>query len=103
MGENGGRELVGEDLNILGRVKVGPKIEIRHVNRAKESVVRDDRTKEDVDGRKRSDLGGGGAGRGKTVTTRSAANTTVYARRIAALGVAEEERSGDHFSFATGL
>ncbi len=31
-----------------------------------------------------------GAGRGKTVTTRSAANTTVYTRRVAALG----ERSG---------
>ena len=39
VGENGGRELVGEDLNILGRVKVGTKIEIRQVNRAKESIV----------------------------------------------------------------
>ncbi len=29
----------------------------------------------------------------KTVTTRSAANTTVYARRVAALGGREEERS----------
>ena len=36
----------------------------------------------------------GGAGRGKTVTTRSATNTTVYARRVAALGAGEEERSG---------
>ncbi len=34
------------------------------------------------------------AGRSKTVTTRSAANTTVYARRVAALGAREEERSG---------
>ena len=39
-------------------------------------------------------MGRGGAGRGKTVTTRSAANTTVYARRVAALGAGEEERSG---------
>jgi hypothetical protein len=39
-------------------------------------------------------LGGGGAGRGKTVITRSAANTTVYARRVAAFGVGKEERSG---------
>ena len=36
----------------------------------------------------------GGARRGKTVTTRSAANTTVYARRVAALGAGEEERRG---------
>ncbi len=65
MGENGGRELVGEDLNILGRVKVGTKIEIRQVNRAKESVVGDNRIKEDVDGRKRSDLCGGGQEEGR--------------------------------------
>ncbi len=57
MGENGGRELVGEDLNILGRVKVGTKIEI--------SIVGDNRSKEDVDGRKRSDLGGGGQEEGR--------------------------------------
>ena len=94
VGENGGRELVGENFYILGRVKVGSKIEIRQVNRAKESIVGDNRIEEDVDGRKRSDLGGWGAGRGKTVTARSAANTTVYARRVAALGAGEEERSG---------
>ena len=39
-------------------------------------------------------MGRGGAGRGKTVTTRSAANTTVDARRVAALGAGKEERSG---------
>jgi hypothetical protein len=39
------------------------------IDRAKESVVGDDRVEEDVDGRERGDLGGGGAGRGKTVTT----------------------------------
>ena len=38
-------------------------------------------------------MGGGGARGRKTVTTRSAANTTVYARRVAALGAGEEERS----------
>ena len=36
----------------------------------------------------------GRAGRAKTVTTRSATNTTVNARRVAALGAGEEERSG---------
>ncbi len=103
MGENGGRKLVGEDLDILGRVKVGAKVKVRQVNRTKESVVGDDRVEEDVDGRKRSDLGGGGAGRGKTVTTRSAANTTVYARRVAALEPGRRREAGNHFSFATGL
>jgi hypothetical protein len=94
VGENGGRELMGEEFYVLGRVEVGAKVEVREIDGAKESVVGDDRVEEDVDGRKRSDLGGGGAGRGKTVTTRSAANTTVYARRVAALGAGEEERSG---------
>ncbi len=105
VGENRGRELVGKEFDVLGRVEGSAKVEVRKVNRTKESVVEDDRVEKDVDGRKRSDLGGGGAGRGKTVTTRSAANTTVYARRVAALGAGEEERRepGDHFSFATGL
>ena len=34
-------------------------------------------------------MSGGRTGRGKTITTRSAANTTVYARRVAALGAGE--------------
>ncbi len=45
-------------------------------------------------GRERGDLGGGRAGRGKTVTTCSAANTSVYACRVAALGAGEKERGG---------
>ena len=85
---------MGKEFDILGRVERSAKVKVRQVNGTKESVVRDDRVEEDVDGRERSDLGGGGAGRGKTVTTRSAANTTVYARRVAALGAGEEERSG---------
>ncbi len=36
----------------------------------------------------------GEAGGGKTITARSAANTTVYARRVATLGAGEEERGG---------
>ena len=86
VGENRGRELVGEELDVLGRVEGSAKIEVGEVYRPKESVVRDNRVEEDIDSGERSDLGGGGAGRGKTVTTRSAANTTVYARRVAALG-----------------
>ena len=90
VGENRGRELVGKEFDVLGRVEGSAKVEVRQVNRTQESVIGDDRIKKDVDGWERSDLGGGGAGRGKTVTTRSAANTTVYARRVAALGAGEE-------------
>ena len=94
VGENSGRELLGKKFNILGRVERSAKIKVGEVDRPKESVIRHNRVKQDIDSRERSDLGGGGAGRGKTVTTRSAANTTVDARRVAALGAGEEERSG---------
>jgi hypothetical protein len=102
-GENVRGELVGENFDVLGRVKVGAKVEVRQVNRAKESVVRDDRVKEDVDIGGRGDLSGGRTRRGKTVTTRSAANMTVYARRVAALGAGEEERSGGPLFLRHGI
>jgi hypothetical protein len=92
--ENRGRELVGKEFDVLGRVEGSAEIEVGEVYRAKESVVRNDRIKEDVDGWERSDLGGGGARRGKTVTSRGAANTTIHSRRVAALGAWEEERIG---------
>ncbi len=38
MGENGGREEMGEDFDVLGRVEVGAKVKVRQVNRPKESV-----------------------------------------------------------------
>ena len=94
VGENSGRELLGKEFDILGRVERSAKIKVRQVDGAKESVVGDDRVEEDVDGGERGDLGGGGARGRKTVATRSAANTTVYARRVAALGAGEEERRG---------
>ena len=87
----------------MGRGERSAKIEIRQVDRAKESIVGDDRVKKDVDGWERSDLGGGGARRGKTVTTRSAANATVYARRVATLGAGEEERRGGPLLLRHGL
>ncbi len=62
-GENVRGELVDEDFYELGRVKAGAKVEVRQVNRAKESVVRDDRVKEDVDGGERGNLSGGGGKR----------------------------------------
>ncbi len=102
-GENVRGELVGEDFDVLGRVEVGAKVEVRQINRAKESVVRDDRVKKDVDGGERGELSGGRTRRGKMVTTRSAANTTVCARRVAALGPGRRREAGDHFSFTTGL
>ena len=78
----------------MGRGERSAKIEIGEVDRSKESVVRHNRVEEDIDSGERSDLSGGGARRGKTVTTRSAANATVYARRVATLGAGEEERRG---------
>ena len=70
--------------NCWVKVEGSAKVKVRQVNGAKESVVRDDRIKKDVDGWERSDLGGGGAGRGKTI----------HSRRVAALGAWEEERIG---------
>ncbi len=59
-GENGGRELMSEEFYVVGRVEVGSKVEVREIDEAKESVVGDNRVEEDVDGRERGDLGGGG-------------------------------------------
>jgi hypothetical protein len=60
-----------EKFYVLGRGEVGAKIKVGEIDGAKESVVGDDGVEEDVDGiKERSDLGGGGAGRGKAVTTR---------------------------------
>ena len=43
VGENGGREEMGEDFDILGRVEGSAKIKVREVDRPKEGVVRHDR------------------------------------------------------------
>jgi hypothetical protein len=48
-GESVRGELVGKDVYALGRVKVSVKVEIRQVNSAKESVVRHNRIKKNVD------------------------------------------------------
>jgi hypothetical protein len=92
VGENSGRELLGKKFNILGRIERSAKIKVGEVDRPKESVIRHNRVKQDIDSRERSDLGGGGAGRGKTVTSRSAANATIHSRRVS--GAWEEERIG---------
>jgi hypothetical protein len=64
VGEDSGRELLGEKFNILGRVERSAKIKVGEVDRPKESVIRYNRVKQDIDSRERRDLGGGGAGRG---------------------------------------
>ena len=87
----------------MGRVEVGAKIKVGEIDGAEEGIVGDDRVEEDVDGGERNDLSGGRTGRGKTVTTRSAANTTVYTRRVAALGAGEEERSGGPLLLRHGI
>ncbi len=58
---------MGEDFDVLGRVEVGAKVEVGEVDGVEEGVAGDDRVEENVDGRERGDLGGGRAGRGKTV------------------------------------
>ena len=62
-GENGGGELMGKEFDVLGRVKVGAKVDVGEIDGAEEGVVGDDRVEENVDGRERGDLGGGRAGR----------------------------------------
>ena len=68
----------GKKFDILGRVEGSAKVKVRQVNGAEESVVGDDGVEENVDGGEKGNLSGGRTGRGKTVTTRSAANTMVY-------------------------
>jgi hypothetical protein len=100
--------LTGEEFDVLGRVMIDVKVEVGEIDGAEKGVVGDDRVEEDVDGRERGDLGGGRAGerRGETVTTRSAANTAVYARRVAALGAlgaGEVERGGGPLLLRRGV
>ncbi len=56
---------MGEELDLLGRVEVGAKVEVGEIDGAGEGGVGDDRIEEDVDGREKSDLGRGRAGRGR--------------------------------------
>jgi hypothetical protein len=101
-GENGGGELMGEDFYVLGRVEVGSKVEVREIDEAKETLSETTELKRMLTvGREATWVEG--SGRGKTVTTRSAANTTVYTRRVAALGAGEEERSGGPLLLCHGV
>ncbi len=43
VGENSGRELLGKEFDILGRVERSAKVKVREINGAKESIVRDNR------------------------------------------------------------
>jgi hypothetical protein len=63
--ENGRGELMSENFDVLGKGEVGAKIKVGEIDGAKERVVGDDRVEEDVDGRERGDLGGGGAEEGR--------------------------------------
>ena len=71
-----GEEMSGE-FDVLGRGKVGAKVEVRQIDGPKESVRRDNRVKKEIDAGKRSDVGGGGAGRLKPITSGGAAYATV--------------------------
>ena len=51
-------EEMGEEFDVLGRGKVGAKVEVRQIDGPKESISRDNRIKEEIDAGKRSDMGG---------------------------------------------
>ena len=70
-------EEMGGELGVLGRGKVGSKVEVRQIDGPKESISGDNRIKEEIDAGKRSDMGGRGAGRIQTVTSGRAAYAAV--------------------------
>ena len=79
----------GGEFDVLGRGKVGAKVEVRQIDGPEESVGRHDRVEKKVHAGERSDVGGGGAGRLEAVTPGGAANTTVHA------GGEATERAGE--------
>ena len=62
-------EEMGGECDVLGRGKVGAKVEVRQIDGPEESVRRDNRIKKEIDAGKRSDMGGRGAGRIQTITS----------------------------------
>ena len=70
-------EEMGEEFDVLGRGKVGAKVEVRQIDGPKESISGDNRIKEEIDAGKRSDMGGRGAGRIKAITSGRAAYAAI--------------------------
>ena len=70
-------EEMGGEFDVLGRGKVGAKVEVRQIDGPKESISRDNRIKEEIDAGKRSDMGGRGAGRVKAITSGRAAYAAI--------------------------
>ncbi len=68
---------VDKDFYELRREERSAEIKINKVERAKDSIFRDDSVKNAVKGGERSGVGGGRAGGGETVTTRSSAHATL--------------------------
>jgi hypothetical protein len=83
-----GEEMSGE-FDVLRRGKIGAKVEVRQIDGPEESVRRDNRIQKKIDAGKRSDVGGGGAGRLKPITSGRAAYATVN------VGGEGAERAGD--------
>ena len=65
------------EFDVLRRGEVSAKVEVRQIDGPKESVRRDNRVKKEIDAGKSSDVGGGGAGRLKPITSGGAAYATV--------------------------
>ncbi len=96
-------EMSGE-FDVLGRGKIGAKVEVRQIDGPKESVRRDNRVEEKIDAGKRSDVGGGGwqeeSRRSPPAVPRTRRSTSEVRERRRP-GMDREE--GDHFSLGTGL
>jgi hypothetical protein len=75
-GQDFRRVRVNKDFYELRREERSAEIKVNKVERAKDSIFRDDSVKDAVTGGERSGVGGGRAGGGETVITRSSAHST---------------------------
>ncbi len=100
--DRAGEEMSGE-FDVLGRGKVGAKVEVRQIDGPKESVRRDNRVEKEIDAGKRSDVGGGGqedSRRSPPAVPRTQRSTSEVRERR---GPGMKREEGDHFSLGTGL
>jgi hypothetical protein len=73
-------EEMGGEFDVLRRGEVSAKVEVRQIDGLKESMRRDDRVEKKIDAGKRSDVGGGDAGRLKPITPSRTAYAAVNVR-----------------------
>jgi hypothetical protein len=98
-------EEMGGECDVLGRGKVGAKVEVRQIDGPEESVRRDNRIKKEIDAGKRSELtwveGGQEESRRSPPAVPRTRRSTSEVRERRGPGMEREE--GDHFSLGMGL